>query len=171
MTWRLNMPLAGWAPECRPSVWPCDSYAAGPSSPQEKGDAAGVGLHPPCERDMVRAGQLPEQCGLFASQWGDGCHCHLMVYTWSEVRPWVSFTSRVKLVCWFRCVPGFGGCFWVSSRLHPWRMVFLQNSQNMLSVPFGRQEVVPDGGLNLAQLFKEFILNGYYLFVLPLVHF
>lgn len=50
-------------------------------------------------------------------------------------------------------------------------MVFLQNSQNMLSVPFGRQEVVPDGGLNLAQLFKEFILNGYYLFVLPLVHF
>ena len=33
------------------------------------------------------------------------------------------------------------------------------------------KKVVPDRGLNLAHLFKEFILNGYYLFVLPLVHF
>lgn len=86
-------------------------------------------------------------------------------YTWSEVWPWVRFTSGVKHVRWFCCVPGFGGYFWVSSRLHPWWKVFLQNSPNVLSVFFGRQKVVTDRGLNLAQLFKEFILSGYYLLV------
>lgn len=43
--------------------------------------------------------------------------------------------------------------------------------QSMCCQYSGRQKVVTDRGLNLAQLFKEFILSGYYLFVLPLVHF
>ena len=39
----------------------------------------GVGLHTPCEWDVVGAGWLPEQRGLLASSWGDGWYRRLGV--------------------------------------------------------------------------------------------